>query len=720
MEGCFDNTTAFSELSINNAPQLRCSGTKFTTCGKCEACKLGSQLLYTKEWFLRCSDQSQRQFVLGLVHRYNSTDLHEYTNALLTTLEGKDFIYARSRNRPSLKGDSSGPPSNHALNTVQLRKDILNCLNWFEESPYWTKCNFMLGIMQSCSAQLLHIIGSESRSFCLVHDDQYLSEIDSKHIEDLDPEESSLKNEGLSLKVTFNSICQTSSNSLTPDITERPRSARRSLSFKSIKKSQDLSLTASQPEWNCKDDLKSLGTKRLGSAKHTHLQVWNNDNEVPYDNELYDDDYVSVEPSSADMQLSSSCLLLQHNKDFIRCLPVHLSKLILSYLDKASLVNCLCISRHWRMLCEEVQRDVFVHQIMIEEVMMMQGATAKGLSPKYAKKLNVCVPKYEGEMRNDSKLDHSEVGLSPTFLRSREDEMKFRSMAYCYEGIETIHVEMEERNLFCGAYNVFVLQDSEDPNRCTTYHGETLAAVGSSDRKVRLVNTSTGRCEKVIKGHSGSIRSLLINEKRGFVLSGSYDTSIRYWNIRDGKCRSIFRGHRGTVLCVALSGNILVSGSRDKSVRVWNFETARCRRTFRHRHVVLSVDVSDKLVVSGCEGCKVKVWDIESATLVKSLEGHQCPVTGVAFNKYHIVSSSTDCYALAWSAIGQHTKCLQAFRHPKAVHCIKLAYCRVITGAADGKLRIWSLLTGDCLRIIRGNSKNDVISSLYVADNRCE
>lgn len=101
-------------------------------------------------------------------------------------------------------------------------------------------------------------------------------------------------------------------------------------------------------------------------------------------------------------------------------------------------------------------------------------------------------------------------------------------MAYCYEGIETVPVEIEERNLFCGAYNVFVLQDAGDANRCTTYNGGTLVAVGSSDRRVRLLHANTGRSEKVIKGHAGSIKCLLISEKRGFVLSGSYDTSIRY------------------------------------------------------------------------------------------------------------------------------------------------------------------------------------------------
>ena len=80
----------------------------------------------------------------------------------------------------------------------------------------------------------------------------------------------------------------------------------------------------------------------------------------------------------------------------------------------------------------------------------------------------------------------------------------------------------------------------------------------------------------------------------------------------------------------------------------------------------------------------------------QSLDGHQCTITGVTFNHYHIVSSSTDCYALAWSTIGRHTKCLQAFRHPKAVHCVKLMYCRVITGAADGKVVYMTLAKFSC------------------------
>lgn len=241
---------------------------------------------------------------------------------------------------------------------------------------------------------------------------------------------------------------------------------------------------------------------------------------------------------------------------------------------------------------------------------------------------------------------------------------------------------------------------------------------GSLDRRVRLTDASTGKCERIIQGHAGSVRCVYVSEKRGILLSGGYDTSIRCWDIGKGHCQCIFRGHRGSVLCISLHGNNVASGSRDKSVKVWNFTTGKCRRTFRHRHVVHTVQVSDTIVVSGCEGGKVKVWDIEQASLLKSLDGHHGAITSVTLDEYHILTSSLDCYAMAWSAIGNHKKCLQAFRHPKEVLCLEVLFCRVITGSADGKLRIWNLLNGDCLRIIRGNSKNDAINTVRASGDR--
>lgn len=50
--------------------------------------------------------------------------------------------------------------------------------------------------------------------------------------------------------------------------------------------------------------------------------------------------------------------------------------------------------------------------------------------------------------------------------------------------------------------------------------------------------------------------------------------------------------------------------------------------------------------------------------------------------------------------------------------CLEFKYLRAITGSADGKIRIWNILNGDCIRVMRGNSRCDPILSITTTDNR--
>ena len=82
-----------------------------------------------------------------------------------------------------------------------------------------------------------------------------------------------------------------------------------------------------------------------------------------------DDDLYSLTGLSS---VSFSAHTLPSFKDFIRRLPVHLSKFILGMLDSNSLTNCVCVSPNWRALAEEVQRETLSDQIMREDVMVIQ------------------------------------------------------------------------------------------------------------------------------------------------------------------------------------------------------------------------------------------------------------------------------------------------------------------------------------------------------------
>lgn len=150
-----DRNSNVYELNISRAPQLRCIKRTVKSCMTCEACKLVLVLNKAKEWFIRCGDPDKRRLILGLIHRIDSVDLFSNISFLLQPLQNKDFTYTRSRSRPSLRSDASSAPTNHALNLDFLNKVIEETWQWFSESAYWTKLNFLLGIMQHCDSQLL-------------------------------------------------------------------------------------------------------------------------------------------------------------------------------------------------------------------------------------------------------------------------------------------------------------------------------------------------------------------------------------------------------------------------------------------------------------------------------------------------------------------------------------------------------------------------------------
>ena len=63
---------------------------------------------------------------------------------------------------------------------------------------------------------------------------------------------------------------------------------------------------------------------------------------------------------------------ISKQQDFIRRLPVHVSKYILGFLDSHSLISCICVSKHWRMLAEEVKKELRIQHLTKDDIMLIQ------------------------------------------------------------------------------------------------------------------------------------------------------------------------------------------------------------------------------------------------------------------------------------------------------------------------------------------------------------
>ncbi|XP_044105081.1 CMT1A duplicated region transcript 1 protein isoform X3 [Neovison vison] len=638
---------------LRNAPYFRCEkgDSSVPVCQKCETCVLAWNIFSTKQWFRRIGEVPRRKFLVSILEQLGSLYLLQYFQNILQTTQGKDFIYSRSRINLSRKEGKIVRSSLNQMLDKTVEQKMREILSWFARSTHRTKANYTLFLLQMCDPKLLLTAANVIRVLSL----RQWNNLADYNV----PYETS--------DVFWAASTKTASFPLS-------RASGKENSLESRRGEASNTDGQWKSSIQCIFEMNSLfsGKAGLSKAKYTPSNL------------LVDLDVVK--------DLSSG---VSKYRDFIRSLPVHLSKYILSMLDKNSLNRCASVSQHWAMLVQQVKMELSMHPFIQSHITFLQGSYTKGIDPNYANKLFIPVPKI---------TDNGKC------IRVKNQKLKLRTkndynLWAAYQNQETQQVLMEERNIFCGTYNIRILSDTWDRNRVIHYSGGDLVAV-SSNRKIQLLDViQVKELPTEFRGHAGSVRALFLCEEENFLLSGSYDLSIRSWDLKSGACIRIFNGHQGTVTCMDLYKNRLVSGARDCQVKEWDIETGKCLKTFKHKDPILATKINDTYIVSSCERGLVKVWHVVSAQLVKTLSGHEGAVKCLCCDQWHLLSGSTDGLVMAWSMVGKYERCLMAYKHPKEVLHVALLFLRVISACADGKIRIYNFLNGNCLKVMKVNGR---------------
>uniref|UniRef100_A0A3Q3A3B3 F-box and WD repeat domain containing 10 n=1 Tax=Kryptolebias marmoratus TaxID=37003 RepID=A0A3Q3A3B3_KRYMA len=256
-------------------------------------------------------------------------------------------------------------------------------------------------------------------------------------------------------------------------------------------------------------------------------------------------------------------------------------------------------------------------------------------------------------------------------------------------------VQMEERNVFCGAYFTKVLEYHQ---RVLDYRGGFLMATSSKDRLVRLLCVaSETKTVAAMKGR-GAVRAVQLCEDRDLLITAGCDECIRCWNLKTDTCEAVLCGHTGTINCLDVQADRLVSGAKDCCVKGKPLFTDF---DFSHLGSVLCVKINKSAVYSSCDRGLVKIWNLETASLLRVINAHRSSVKCLFVNNWHLLSGDSSGKVMAWSVSCEAGECLMTFRHPKQVKSLTLLYLRVITGCLDGKIRVFNFLTGECLREIQ-------------------
>ncbi|CAF3324694.1 unnamed protein product [Rotaria socialis] len=397
-------------------------------------------------------------------------------------------------------------------------------------------------------------------------------------------------------------------------------------------------------------------------------------------------------------------------KDYIRQLPIYLAKLILCMLDTKSLDRCKHVSTYWKKLATEVEDEATMTKMLYDDMMLLQSSATLQCNPVFARDTLVPVPDLFRINANEKP--------SPRKRALTDKNISTWNQIYEVNSIPTRLVLMEERNIYCGPYNVLLLKDDPDRRRVVHMSGENIVAITSRDGRVRLIDMQSAQERPmVLVGHAASVHCIVVQEEKKRVFTGSYDLTVRCWNLETGRCIKLYHGHDRTVTCLAVSMDLIAAGGNDNLCLVWRYKYNRPWRTYKHKHPVSAVAISDETTLSGDIQGKVKVWHNPTGTLIKSVK-HRLAITSVKLDKWHVASSSHDYYASVWTSQGALNTPLCTFRHPKEVLCMEFLFLRLLTGCGDGKIRIWSVLSGLCLRVMRGNSVSDPVTSLIATANR--
>ncbi len=247
---------------------------------------------------------------------------------------------------------------------------------------------------------------------------------------------------------------------------------------------------------------------------------------------------------------------------------------------------------------------------------------------------------------------------------------------------------------------------------------------GSDDGSVQIWDAVTGEPAAALSGHERAVNAVAIGRAgdRDIIVSGSADHTVRIWDAVTGKqAAPPLSGHERAVNAVAIGRagdrDIIISGSADRTVRIWDPVTGDPASLPLEglRSVVYAAAIGQAgghdVVISGSYDGSVRIWDaVTGKPTGQPMAGHDGSVLALAMGQAGdrdiIVSGSDDCTVRVWDAVtgkpvGVPLIDDKATAKPEAEAVEAVAVGRagdrdiIISGSADGTVRIWDAVTGD-------------------------
>jgi WD40 repeat protein len=247
---------------------------------------------------------------------------------------------------------------------------------------------------------------------------------------------------------------------------------------------------------------------------------------------------------------------------------------------------------------------------------------------------------------------------------------------------------------FCGNLSRFC-------SSCLSPDGKTIVLADNTNQ-IKILDTASGKCVRMLQGHTDSILSLCFSPDGKQILSSCCDGAGKLWDIDTGKCKGVFN-QLGEEPHVSFSpdGKKLLSASPLNSIKLWDTTAGECLYTIACDSSDGSENITSlcwkpdgKCAVSGHNSGALRLWDIESRKCIRVFTGHRKAVNSVCISRdgKHLLSGSDDETVKLWDiAAGQCTRTFEG--HESGVISVYLGPdgSSAVSISCDGQIKKWKL-----------------------------
>ena len=231
---------------------------------------------------------------------------------------------------------------------------------------------------------------------------------------------------------------------------------------------------------------------------------------------------------------------------------------------------------------------------------------------------------------------------------------------------------------------------------------------------------------RTLTGHGGDVLAVAFAPDGRLLASGSSDQTIRLWDPVTGEERKLLRGHTGAVRTLAFAAHhsqLLASGSTDGTVRIWDGAQGREMKTLSGRlgairGVAFAPD-GQSLASVGDDG-SLRLWDWQAGKETKATKSRPGTLHSVVFSPdgTALATGGSESLAYVWDVATLGRRGVST-GHAGAVQAVAFAPdgALVATGAADGGVRLWDMATGQERRALPGQA-GSVYAVVFTPDGR--